>query len=60
MIRMRFALSVEHNALERAQVLVARLARGHRDAIRDTKAFVNKLLRDARRVPRPLGAPSAY
>jgi enoyl-CoA hydratase len=35
------------NALERARVLAARLAGGHRDAIRGTKASVNKLLRDA-------------
>ena len=34
-------------ALERAQVLAARLAGGHRDAIRGTKASVNKILRDA-------------
>jgi enoyl-CoA hydratase len=35
------------DALERARVLAARLAGGHRDAIRGTKASVNKLLRDA-------------
>jgi enoyl-CoA hydratase len=34
-------------ALEWAQMLAARLAGGHRDAIRGTKASVNKLLRDA-------------
>lgn len=35
------------DALARARVLAARLAGGHRDAIRGTKAAVNKLLRDA-------------
>lgn len=35
------------NALERARALAARLAGGHRDAIRGTKASVNMLLREA-------------
>jgi enoyl-CoA hydratase len=35
------------NALERAKMLAARLAGGHRDAIRGTKSSVNKILRDA-------------